>query len=148
MNQKALNWPLLVVACIMGYIFMSGIRSQKAPPPPVSYSTFLTNVESGNVKSVEITEKPDVYVISVTAKNGTVYLVQGVKDPELVSILKKNKVILIGKPIPETGWFMVLASWIIPIILFFVIWSFIMKRMGGGAGGIGKLTSFGQSRSR
>ncbi|MDP1645393.1 MAG: ATP-dependent zinc metalloprotease FtsH [Thiobacillus sp.] len=56
-----------------------------------------------------------------------------VDDPGLVKDLEAAKVSFAGQV--ESKWFSTLLSWILPAVIFFALWSVIMKRMGGAAGG-------------
>lgn len=56
-----------------------------------------------------------------------------VNDPDLVKELEAAKVRFAGQT--ENKWLSTLLSWILPAVIFFALWGFIMKRMGGAAGG-------------
>ncbi len=56
-----------------------------------------------------------------------------VDDPDLVKELEAARVRFAGQI--ESKWFSTLLSWILPAVVFFALWGFIMKRMGGAAGG-------------
>jgi cell division protease FtsH len=49
-------------------------------------------------------------------------------------------------PIPRSD-FMQTLGWLLPIVLMVVIWIFIMRRMGGGAGG-GQIFNIGKSKAK
>lgn len=56
-----------------------------------------------------------------------------VNDPALVQELETAKVRFTGQV--ENKWFSTLLSWVIPIFLFVAVWGFLLRRMGGAAGG-------------
>ena len=66
-----------------------------------------------------------------------------VSDPALVAELEAAKVQFTGQI--ESKWLSTLLSWIIPAVVFFAIWSFAMKRMGGAAGG---MLEIGKSKAK
>ncbi len=66
-----------------------------------------------------------------------------VSDPALVAELESAKVRFTGQV--ESKWLSTLLSWIIPAVVFFAIWSFAMKRMGGAAGG---MLEIGKSKAK
>ena len=66
-----------------------------------------------------------------------------VADPALVQELEAAKVRFTGQV--ESKWLSTLLSWIIPAVVFFAIWSFAMKRMGGAAGG---MLEIGKSKAK
>ncbi len=48
----------------------------------------------------------------------------------------------------QTNWLGQIASWVIPLILVIAIWIFIMRRVGGGAGGPGaQIFNIGKSKA-
>jgi len=50
--------------------------------------------------------------------------------------------------IEKTNWIGIAISWIVPILLFVVFWLFIMRRVGGGAGGAGsQIFNIGKSKA-
>jgi len=67
-----------------------------------------------------------------------------VEDPELVPLLDKSGV-KYGSRVESTFIRDFLFAWVIPIGLLFLLWSFLLRRMGSGASGI---MSFGKSRAR
>jgi len=56
-----------------------------------------------------------------------------IDDPNLVKELEAAKVRFTG--VIESKWLSTLLSWILPAVIFVALWGFIMKRMGGAAGG-------------
>jgi cell division protease FtsH len=63
------------------------------------------------------------------------FTVTRVEDPELIALLQKHKVEFRGK-IENNFLRNLFFDWIIPFGILFLIWTFIMKRMGQGAGGV------------
>jgi cell division protease FtsH len=66
-----------------------------------------------------------------------------VADPALVPELEAAKVRFTGQV--ESKWLGTLLSWIVPAVVFFVIWSYAMRRMGGAAGG---MLEIGKSKAK
>src|SRR3970040_2173778 len=66
-----------------------------------------------------------------------------VADPALVPELEAAKVRFTGQV--ESKWLSTLLSWIVPAVVFFAIWSFAMRRMGGAAGG---MLEIGKSKAK
>jgi len=70
-----------------------------------------------------------------------------VNDPGLVAQLDVAKV-RYGS-VRESKWLGALISWVAPALVFFGIWWFLMKRMGGAMGGIGHgMLEIGKSKAR
>ncbi|WP_456432116.1 ATP-dependent zinc metalloprotease FtsH [Thermosulfuriphilus sp.] len=67
-----------------------------------------------------------------------------VNDPTLVPLLDEKGIRYQARP--QTTWLTNLLSWVIPLGLFFVIWVYLLKRLGGGAPG--GLTAIGKSKAK
>jgi len=108
----------------------------------MSYSDFLTSVESGQISSV------DIQGDAVTGKgsNGKEFkVITPPADSELIPHLRKAKVNILVKQKEESPWYVtVLISWF-PMLLLIGVWIFFMRQMQGGGG---KAMSFGKSRAR
>ncbi len=115
------------------------------PQPSVvemSYSDFLTSVESGQISSVNIQGD------EVTGKGSggkDFKVVTPPADSELIPILRKAKVNILVKQKEESPWYVtILVSWF-PMLLLIGVWIFFMRQMQVGGG---KAMSFGKSRAR
>ncbi|MGH7826913.1 MAG: ATP-dependent zinc metalloprotease FtsH [Candidatus Binatia bacterium] len=65
-----------------------------------------------------------------------------VEDPELISELEAGGVPFKGEVTSE--WLTTLLSWIIPVGLFFLLWTFLFRRMSSGGG----LMQIGKSKAK
>ena len=109
----------------------------------ISYTDFLAKVEADEVESIKYTGSE----IDITLKSkGTsvykqTYYTGMVSDDELIPLLKKHNVKIYGYiPDNTSTWVYNILSFILPLVLLWVLLGFIMKRMGGGGGmmGVGK----------
>jgi cell division protease FtsH len=71
------------------------------------------------------------------------FLVVRVEDPGLTAELEQASIPFKGEASSE--WLSTLLSWIVPLVLFFVFWSFLMNRVGGAGGG---LMQIGKSKAK
>ncbi|MEJ2689746.1 MAG: ATP-dependent zinc metalloprotease FtsH [Deltaproteobacteria bacterium] len=114
------------------------------PPSSVvemSYSDFLSSVESGSVRKVVIQGNE----ITGTETGGANFKTIAPNDSELISTLRKAGVNIQAKPQEETPWYItILVSWF-PMLLLIGVWIFFMRQMQVGGG---KAMSFGKSRAR
>ena len=149
----------LVALFITSFIYnAAGSRSTQE----ISYSKFLSLVEEDKVKSVTFTSDK----VNITLKDGasissddkqteesfadsyfkatgqslkvtyyTVYL----NDPDLLPLLKEHKVEIKAEGNDNTyAIIMNVLSFVIPLVLLWVIFGVFMRRMGNGAFGVGK----------
>jgi cell division protease FtsH len=57
-----------------------------------------------------------------------------VSDPDLLKELESAGIKYSGKI--DNPWISNILSWVLPALIFFFLWSFLIRRMGGGAGGV------------
>jgi len=111
----------------------------------VDYGTFLTMVDKGQVKQVEI----DDNTITFKSTKSTLYKTGTIEDPELVDRLHKANV-KFTKVIPkETSPLLnFILSWILPFAIFIAIGQWLTKKMQGKMMGGGGPLSFGKSNAK
>lgn len=132
----------LVIAVILFSVFNNfGPRSE--PEAQISYSTLVNDIKQGNVRSVTISEQ-NVTGTYQNNKTFTTYLPMR-QDPTLLQQMLDKGVVVQGKQPEQPGLFMHLLS-LLPWILIFAIWLYILRQQAGvGKGGA---FSFGRSRAR
>ncbi|GDX35245.1 ATP-dependent zinc metalloprotease FtsH [Candidatus Pelagibacterales bacterium] len=106
------------------------------------FSTFLTEVDKGNVASVDIRGSE----ISGTFRDGKGFKTYSPNYPNLVEKLTAKGVSITAGPREEKGpslWGVIL-SWF-PMLLLIGVWIFFMRQMQGGKGGA---MGFGRSKAK
>ncbi|NBU53949.1 MAG: ATP-dependent metallopeptidase FtsH/Yme1/Tma family protein, partial [Proteobacteria bacterium] len=106
------------------------------------FSTFLTEVDKGNVVSVDIRGSE----ISGNFKDGKGFKTYSPNYPNLVEKLSAKGVAITAGPREEKGpslWGIIL-SWF-PMLLLIGVWIFFMRQMQGGKGGA---MGFGRSKAK
>jgi cell division protease FtsH len=139
LNQIYKNLALWLVIFLMIFMLFQIIKKPDTASRTVSYSEFISYVESGNVTNVEIKGNN----ITGTSEQGT-FRTYNPNDPELVRLLMEKGVSITAKPPEESPWFQILLSWA-PMLLLIGVWIFFMRQMQSGGG---KALSFGKSRAR
>ena len=76
------------------------------------------------------------------AKTPLPFMVVRVEDPELISDLEKGGVQFKGEVTNE--WVATVLSWVVPVVLFFLLWNYLFKRMGAGGG----MMQIGKSKAK
>jgi len=140
---------LLAVAAIY---FVSGIL-RSAAPKEVSYSEFLAQVRADQFKEVQITDKKLIGVPR-QLKTDTSKLPQpsvvtatrlpGIDEAALLKDLEAHGVEFSGKISSNFSGLNALAVWILPLVIFVVIYRLALQRMGRGGGAL----TFGKSRAK
>ena len=111
----------------------------------IPYSEFKSLVAQGKVTEVVLTPAVINGKLKPEKDNDPPRLFQTVRveDPDLVKDLEQHHVKFTGM-VQSTFW-KDLASWVIPIIIFFGIWYWIFSRLGQGQGGLMRI---GQSKAK
>ena len=149
-GQGIMAFILLTLVALFVYALISNSISH-ASTQEKSYSDFIKQLDKGNVKSVEFDSfEIDSKLVDDGHKDYDItYYTGRVADDELVPTLKKAKTsegksIEIKAAIPDntSTWIFNILSFIVPLILLWVLLAFVSKKMGGSMGmGVGKSTA-------
>lgn len=145
-NRNGQMVMMFVLITLVALLFMSLISKWQTQMTAreISYTEFLQMVDAGKIKSVELSSQQiditpkttDDEVIPITYYTGYV------GDEDLIPTLKKAGVDIKGEiPDNTAGWIYNIASFLLPLVLLWGLMGFLMKRMGGGAMGVGKSTA-------
>ena len=147
-NKNGQMIMVFILVSLVALFIMSMVmnRYTSMSTSEISYSDFLQMVEDGKVESVEF----DSYQINITpvSENKNPYLQEQtyycgrLDDPDLLPLLK-DKGITISRVIPDntSTWIYNILSFLLPLVLIWILMGVLMKRMGGGAMGVGKSTA-------
>lgn len=149
-GQGIMAFILLTLVALFVYALISNSISH-ASTQEKSYSDFIKQLDKGNVKSVEFDSyEIDYKLVDDGHKDYDItYYTGRVADDELVPTLKKAKTSE-GKSIEikaaihdnTSTWIFNILSFIVPLILLWVLLAFVSKKMGGSMGmGVGKSTA-------
>ena len=149
-GQGIMAFILLTLVALFVYALISNSISH-ASTQEKSYSDFIKQLDKGNVKGVEFDSyEIDYKLVDDGHKDYDItYYTGRVADDELVPTLKKAKTsegksIEIKAAIPDntSTWIFNILSFIVPLILLWVLLAFVSKKMGGSMGmGVGKSTA-------
>jgi cell division protease FtsH len=106
----------------------------------IPYSQFKQHITEGNL--AKLTIGPDNINGTLEGKPAQEFTTVRVDDPGLVKELDERKVSYSGRY--ENKFLSSLLSWVIPFGIFFLIWRFVMKKMGPGMG----VMSFSKSKAK
>jgi cell division protease FtsH len=141
--------PQLLFYLLIVLVFISLFRLlSEQPTEEVSYSTFKTLVAEKRVKDLVIS-RDHIKGMRVGAKEGEKeqnFTVVRIEDPDLVKNLDTGGIPYRG--VISDNWLRdFLLTWILPLVVLMLIWSFVFKRMGAGSPGE-TFMSFGKSRAK
>ena len=154
-NKKPGKRPLYVYYFIaIAVIFLINLlvlpAFQERSVEKTDYSTFLSNVDRGNVSKAEVQED---YIYYEVRKNGKDTLCKTVRmeDPDLVDRLYEagTKMEAVA-PQKQSLILSLIAGYVIPIVIFILLGRWLSKKMmkSMGSGGPGGMMSFGKSNAK
>ena len=149
LSKNLLLW--VVVAVVLMVVFQSfSPKVGGASAQTATYSEFLDQVDTGNVKQVTFSgdSRSNVTQVQYTLNSGQKVVTNGPYDRDLVNVLRnKNVEILQDAPSSGISLGMILLNFL-PVLLIIGFWLFIMRQMQGGGGGAKGAMSFGKSRAK
>ena len=148
-NRPLYIFALIAVAVILFLNIFAIPAMQERSVEKTDYSTFLSNVERGNVSKAEV---QDDYIYYVVRKNGEDVVCKTVRmdDPDLVSRLYEAGTSMEAvEPQKQSIFLSLVIGYVIPIVIFIFLGRWLSKKMmssmGGGPGGA---MSFGKSNAK
>ena len=148
-NRPLYIFALIAVALILFLNIFAIPAMQERSVEKTDYSTFLSNVERGNVSKAEV---QDDYIYYVVRKNGEDVVCKTVRmdDPDLVSRLYEAGTSMEAvEPQKQSILLSLVIGYVIPIVIFIFLGKWLSKKMmssmGGGPGGA---MSFGKSNAK
>ena len=128
-----------LIAILLLQQFWSIYRDAEVVP----YSEFESLLRDNKIAEVEVGE----HIVRATLKeplpDGRKELLAVRVDPNIAEELEAAKVKYSG--VVENTWVSTLLSWVVPVALFFFVWSLLTRRMGQG---LGSIMSVGQSKAK
>ncbi|WMM26417.1 ATP-dependent zinc metalloprotease FtsH [Tissierella sp. MB52-C2] len=139
---------MIVLMLLNTFVFPSLLKQQITE---VDYGTFLKQIESGNIKEVEVQQNQIAFIAPDDKGKDSVFITGKMDDPDLVNRLnklKKHKEIEFSGSIPKerspiTNF---LLTWIFPILLFIGVGQLFSRNLQGRMGG--NSMTFGKSNAK
>jgi cell division protease FtsH len=131
-------WMVLIAVAVLVWNFSSKFQRNESP---MSFSEFITNVDSGLVASVEITGNE---ITGKTKGNESFRTYAPPQYEGLANRLIDRNIIVKAKEPTASPWTTLLYSWA-PILLMIGFWIFFMRQVQSGGN---KALSFGKSKAK
>ncbi|MGH7797594.1 MAG: ATP-dependent zinc metalloprotease FtsH [Candidatus Binatia bacterium] len=124
--------------------FKSLLKNGLVAEVVIGETTIEGNLKSGAAKEIFTPEKLKEMSPEVLAGE-TIFPFETVRveDPGLTAELEAAKVPFKGHV--TNNWLAAILSWVVPVALFFLVWSYLGKKMGSGSGG---LMQIGKSKAK
>ena len=146
--QSALVFIMFtLVALLIMSFFSDSYKNMKTQE--TTYTAFLSELEAGNIESVTFGNyQIDYTLVDDKADYEITYYTGYINDDELVQSVKSMKTkngdkIEVKATVPDTTAALIMETvgWILPLVIMWILLSFLMRKMGGGAMGVGKSTA-------
>lgn len=151
-NNK--SWIYYILLVLLGAVFWNSflfpsIANRSVEEVP--YSSFIEEVDKGNVSEVKIENNQLTYVATDENDKRQVYITGIVNDPQLVSRLEEKEIVFATDiPTEASPILSLLLSWVVPVLIIWGLFSLLGRQLAkrmGGAGGGGPM-SFGKSNAK
>jgi cell division protease FtsH len=140
MKQMTRFNVIYVALAVIGVLMLHEAWVRARTVAPIAYSEFQTLLQEGKIKEVVIGQGSIRGELSEPYKDRSLFVTNRV-EPELARTLDEYGVKYSGKV--ESQFLPTLLSWVVPVLLFLVLWMFLARRfaqsgLGGGLMSIGK----------
>jgi cell division protease FtsH len=132
------------VAAFLGLVLVQSWLSQASVTERIPYSTFLDHLESGKILSVTVRAE-EIEGRYRDPVDGNTHFITNIVPPDLTARLEQSGAEFDGTV--QDTFLVAILSWVVPMILIFALWSFLLR----GAidkQGIGGMMSVGKSRAK
>ena len=110
----------------------------KSKGEEVDYKTFVAMIEEGSVESVLVEDSRIEFTALNDEGEEAVFITGRMEDPALTERLLATNAKFTQEIIPEESpllnFFLI---WILPMVLLYALWNFMMRRLQGRVGGLG-----------
>src|ERR1051325_2463354 len=151
-SPQILRATFLALAVVwFGFNFLGLHKHSRAhTTKPADLSQLIARVQRKPRSVSRVVFDPGSLQVSATLAGGNVLQANYPSDQSALALqtrLERQKVDFAAKaPSHGSAITSILVS-LLPILLLAAIWIFVMRRMRGGAGGLGQIMSFGKHRS-
>jgi cell division protease FtsH len=135
-----------VIIALIGIMWIRDFWVNAQQVEPVAYSEFLHHLKSGRIKEIAITSNAIQGTYREAQPDGRTRFVTPRVDPDLAKDLEQYGVKF--TQLPESTFLRNMLSWILPAVVFFLIWQFMARRMSEGQGMGGGFLSIGKSKAK
>jgi cell division protease FtsH len=160
-EKKQQDFSIVYFIVAMALMFVAQYALLTKQVETIGYSQFKALVKKGQVAelivgdktingSIKIEGLKEIFApekiteLDDRAKKPLPFAVVRVDDPRLTAELEEAGIPFKGEL--TSYWLPTILSWVVPMVIFFLLWNFLLNRMGGGAGG--GLMQIGKSKAK
>jgi cell division protease FtsH len=160
LNRKQFHFSIwyFLATLIMVYLINSLLLSPRVES--IDYSDFKAKIDSGAIHRIEIGEK---YVTGFNltkaqmakydstrisggkpAQVPITYRTVRIADPDLIRLMDEKGIEYYGVAPEDNSWLSTLLSWVVPILMMVLLWTYLSKQIGKTGQGV---MSFGTNKA-
>lgn len=143
-KQTHFNVWYFIAAALLILLFQQ-LWSAREQVETIPYSQFMALLHDGRVTEVSIAQTYIRGELNEPLADGSRYIYTERVDPAFAEELAEHGVEFTG--IPESTFVSSLLSWVVPALVFFGLWYFLIRNIAGRQG-LGGLMSVGKSKAR
>jgi cell division protease FtsH len=133
------------IAACLAVLIVQYVAATTQQVATIAYSDFESLVREGKVAEIEVSDRYVYGVLKEPLAGGQRHFVTTRVDHALAEQLQKHGVRYTGHV--QSTFLRDLASWVVPVLLFFGLWIYLARRMAGGQG-LGGLMQVGKSKAK
>ena len=145
MNKKNQINIWYVIAAILAVLFVRSWWVETQQVETIPYSRFEALVDEGRIESVYVTQKQIQGVLKEALPDGRKRFVTTRVEPVLAERLAEKGISVTGAI--EDTFLQEVLSWVLPVLFFFGLWWFFVRRLAERQG-MGGLMSIGKSKAK
>ncbi len=146
MDKKSHFNAWYVMIAVLAMLLVQAVVQHARETEYLPYSQFQADLKSGKIGDLVITESRILGTLKDAGAGEPSRFVTTRVDPSFAAELEKYGVEFKGGS--DENFLTTLLSWVLPALIFFGIWIFILRRMSMGGMGAGGLMSIGKSRAK
>jgi cell division protease FtsH len=146
MDKKASFNAWYLMIAVMLLVVVQGFWQRAQQTEYLPYSEFETYLKDGKIDNLTITETKIIGELKGAAEGQPTSFVTTRVEPSFAEQLQQYGVEFRGGT--DSNFFSNLLSWVLPAVIFFGIWIFLLRRMAMGGMGAGGLMSIGKSKAK
>jgi cell division protease FtsH len=146
MDKKASFNAWYLMIAVLALVVIQGLWQQAQRTEYLPYSEFETYLKDGKIDNLTITETRIIGELKGAEAGQPDSFVTTRVEPSFAQQLQQYGVKFRGGT--DSNFFSNLLSWVLPAVIFFGIWIFLLRRMAMGGMGAGGLMSIGKSKAK
>ena len=145
-DRRKQSWTAwYIIAAVLGVLLVNQLWDTAKHTETIPYSEFEQLAADHKIAEAVIGTNMIEGTLKEPAADGKTQFVTVRADPAIADKLTEEGVKVSGAP--PTGFIGTILSWVIPAVIFYVIWVLLFRRMAGGQG-LGGLMAVGKSRAK